>query len=346
MKQVFIVSDGEVLVREVEDLKVSTDRILVQTHYSSISTGTEVSDIEHRRANPGGEDIPLGYSLAGEVIEVGNGIEGIKKGDQVVCGGWHISVHAEIVSVPKNYCVVLPSSIDLKTTSFSTIAAISLQAVRLAQLDLGEVAVVIGTGIIGQFAAILTRLSGARTIVIGHQNKMRLDIAHQLGAESVALSSEVDPVEFVRGVTDGLGADAVLHCGKTEDSASIVQALEMVREKGTVVLVGGVPIELPRQPLFRKELNFIVSRSTGPGRYDHNYEFLGIDYPPAYVRWTGRRNLAECARLIGNGSLDVRTMITHEFDFDKAPEAFELLTSKSVETLGIVFNYDAVVKTL
>ncbi|NIM94056.1 MAG: zinc-binding dehydrogenase [Anaerolineales bacterium] len=344
MKQVFIADSGDVILRKVSEPKVGKGRVLVQVHYSAISTGTEVAEIDHRRANPGGDDIPLGYSLTGVVIQVGDGVEDIRKGDLVACGGWNISFHAEVVSVPKNYCVVLPSGSNLKTTSFSTIAAISLQSVRLAHLGIGEVTVVIGTGIIGQFAAALSRLSGARTIVIGYRNKMRLDIAHQLGAERVALSSEVDPIELVNGVTDGFGADAVLHCGKTDDNISIVQALEMVREKGTVVLVGGVPIDLPRAPLFRKELNFIVSRSTGPGRYDHEYEFLGVDYPPAYVRWTGRRNLAECARLINSGSLEVETMITHEFGFNDAPEAFDLLSNQGSKTLGVVFTYKAAKK--
>jgi 2-desacetyl-2-hydroxyethyl bacteriochlorophyllide A dehydrogenase len=340
MKQVFITGDGQIVIREVADPVVTPGRVLVRAHYSAISTGTEVSTITMRRANPGGTDVPSGYSLAGQVVGVGEDVKGINVGDLVSCGGYNISVHAEYVSVPVNFCVVLAQDSDLRKVAFSTIAAISLQAVRLAHLSLGETAVIIGTGIIGQFAAMLARLSGARTVVIGHRNQMRLDIARRLGAELAAMSESTDLVEVVSDFTDGIGADAVLHCAKTESQESLIQALDMAREKGTVVLVGGMPIEMPRRPLFRKELNFVVSRSTGPGRFDLNYEMKGIDYPVAYVRWTGRRNQAECARLIANGRLDVGSLITHEFPFASAPEALELVATRGSETVGVVFRYD------
>lgn len=341
MKQVFITRDGQIVVREVADPGVTPDRVLVRTHYSAISTGTEVSTITMRRANPGGTDVPSGYSLAGHVVAVGEGIEGIAVGDFVSCGGYNISVHAEYVSVPVNFSVVLAPESDLRKAAFSTIAAISLQAVRLAHLSLGETAVIIGTGIIGQFAAMLARLSGARTVVIGRSNQMRLELAQRLGADLTALSASSDPVALVSDFTDGIGADAVLHCAKTDSQESLIQALDMTREKGSVVLVGGMPIEMPRGPLFRKELNIVVSRSTGPGRFDPNYEMKGIDYPVAYVRWTGRRNQAECARLIANGRLDVGSLITHEFPLASAPEAFELVTTHDLETVGVVLRYEA-----
>jgi threonine dehydrogenase-like Zn-dependent dehydrogenase len=339
MQQVFITSDGQVVLREVARPALIPGHVLVRAHYSSISTGTEVSLIRHRRANPGGEDAPSGYSLAGEVVEVGEGVKGITVGDCVSCGGYNIAVHAEFVLVPVNFCVVLSAGVDLRTTCFSTIAAISLQAVRLAQISLGEIVVVIGTGIIGQFAAILARLSGARTVVIGYQNQMRLDVARRLGAEQAFLSATGDPVEVVNDFTGGVGADVVLHCGNVEDAESLEQALNMTREKGTVVSVGSMPIEMSRGPLFRKELNFVVSRSTGPGRYDPNYEREGIDYPIPYVRWTGRRNQAECARLIASGAIDVAILITHEFPFASAPEALELVTTRGSETIGVVLKY-------
>lgn len=341
MKQLFVTRDGQIVLREVARPEVAPDRVLVRAHYSAISTGTEVDTIVHRRANPEGDDVPSGYSLAGEVVTVGERVEGISTGDLVACGGWNISVHAEYVSVPVNLCTALPPNSDLRKAAFSTIAAISLHAVRLAHLSLGEMAVVIGTGIIGQLAAMLAGLSGARAVVIGHRNRMRLEMAQRLGAELTTLSAESDPVAVVNNFTHGIGADAVLHCAKTGSPESLVQALEMTREKGTVVLVGGMPIEMPRAPLFRKELNVVVSRSTGPGRYHPLYEREGIDYPIAYVRWTGRRNLAECARLIDNGRLDVGALITHEFPFRSAPEALELAFTRGPETIGIVLKYDA-----
>ena len=339
MKKLFITHDGQVVIREVAVPDPTPGRVLVRTHYSAISTGTEVSTIAMRRANPGGDDVPSGYSLAGRVVAVGEGVEGISVGDLVSCGGWNISVHAETVSVPVNLCVVLDPGSDLRQAAFSTIAAISLQAVRLAHLSLGETAVILGTGIIGQFAAILARLSGARTVVVGHRNQMRLELARQMGAELAALSTRSDPVDLVRDFTGGIGADAVLNCAKTEGAEPLVQALNMTREKGRVVIVGGMPIEMPRTPLFRKELNVVISRSTGPGRYDPDYEVKGIDYPIAYVRWTGRRNQAECARLIGKGCLDVDSLITHEFTFASASEAFDLVTGRGDETLGVVLKY-------
>jgi threonine dehydrogenase-like Zn-dependent dehydrogenase len=168
-----------------------------------------------------------------------------------------------------------------------------------------------------------------------------LHIAKNQGAEWTFLSSTTDPIPQVKDITEGLGADAVLHCGKSEVADSLVQALEMAREKGNVVLVGSVPIELPRTPMFRKELNVIVSRSTGPGRYDPHYEREGSDYPPAYVRWTGRRNLAECARLISAGKMGMENLITHEFGFDSAEEAFEHVVDQGAKTLGVLLRYPA-----
>jgi 2-desacetyl-2-hydroxyethyl bacteriochlorophyllide A dehydrogenase len=341
MKQAFITSDGQIVLEEVSSPEASPGKVLVRSHYSAISTGTEVADIQYRRAHPGGDNIPLGYSLAGEILEVGDGVQDLQVGDLVVCGGWHISVHAEEIAVPQNYCSPLPKDTNLRHVSFSTIAAISLQAVRLASIGLGEVVVVFGTGIIGQFAAVLATLSGARTVVIGHSNEMRLEIAKGMGAELSILSSSTDPVEIVKDLTDGRGADAILHCGKTEETESVTQALEIAREKGKVVLVGSFPFDLPRTPLFRKELNLVVSRSTGPGRYDEEYEQRGVDYPQAYVRWTGRRNLAECARLIESGQIDVEKLITNDFPFSSAPEAFDLAVKRGPETLGVVFKYPA-----
>jgi len=341
MKQVFITHDGQIVVREVADPVVAPGRVLVRAHYSAISTGTEVSTIAMRRANPDGTDVPSGYSLSGDVIAVGKGVERICEGDLVSCGGYNISVHAEYVLVPVNFCVVLAPESDLRRSAFSTIAAISLQAVRLAHLSLGETAVVIGTGIIGQFTAMLARLSGARTVVLGHRNQMRLELAQRLGADRAALSASCEPVAVVNDFTGGIGADAVFVCAKTQSRDPVIQALDMAREKGTVVLVGGIPIEMPRRPLFRKELSVVVSRSTGPGRFDRDYETKGIDYPVAYVRWTGRRNQAECARLIGNGRLDVGALITHDFPLASAPEAFELVATRGSETVGVVLKYDA-----
>jgi threonine dehydrogenase-like Zn-dependent dehydrogenase len=260
-------------------------------------------------------------------------------GDLVVCGGWNIAVHAELVAVPLNFCAVLASRERLREAAFSTIAAISLQAVRLARPMLGEIIAVIGTGIIGQFAVAMARLSGARVLVVGQSNKMRLDRAKLLGAEWSVLSSEDNPVAMAQTKTQGCGVDAVIHCAKTEDTEPLDQALNMVREKGTVVLVGGMPLEMNRVPLFRKEVNLVVSRSTGPGRYDASYEREGVDYPIAYVRWTGRRNLQESARLIRSGAIDVGALVTHEFPFTRAPEAFDLVCSSGRDTLGVVLNY-------
>lgn len=341
MKQLFVTREGRIVLRDVDDPEVAPGRVVVRTHYSAISTGTEVSGVTMFRDSPGTSDMPSGYSLAGQAVAVGEGVQGVSVGDYLSCGGYNISVHAEYVSVPVNFTALLEPGAALREAAFSTIAAISLQAVRLAQPSLGETIVVLGTGIIGQFAAALARLSGARVVVIGHSNQMRLKLAQRMGAELTGLSTSTDPVALVDGFTHGIGADAVLHCAKTESPDSLAQALNMTREKGTVVLVGGMPIEMPRTPLFRKEMNIVVSRSTGPGRYDPNYEMKGLDYPLAYVRWTGRRNHAECARLITNGSLDVGSLITHEFSFDSAPEALDLVTSRGSETVGVVLRYDA-----
>lgn len=341
MKQLFVRSDGEMVMREVEMPTLKPKHVLVKTAYSVISTGTETMAINDRKRNPApeGDYFPLGYSLSGVVEGVGEGITDFRPGDRVACAGMGAANHAEYVCVGRNLAAYVPEGTSLRDAAFSTMCSICIHPVRQTGVALGETVAVFGTGTVGLLCAEFARLSGARTVVIGRASEMRLEIARALGNHRVVKSSDEDPVEAVMGFTDGLGADVVLFAAKTGDPEPGIQALNMLRDRGTFCMVGVVPINWPRVPFHKKELTFFVSRSYGPGRYDPSYEVEGHDYPIAYVRWTERRNMQEALRLMAEGRLDVGRLVTHEFAFERMTEAYDLILNRREQTVAMVLTY-------
>ncbi|NOX62606.1 MAG: Gfo/Idh/MocA family oxidoreductase [Chloroflexi bacterium] len=284
------------------------------------------------------QPMPLGYSCAGVVIDVGAGVEAFEKGDRVACAGGGYAVHAEIVSVPQNLVVKLPDEVSFESAAFTTLAAIALQGVRLADVKLGEVVGVIGLGLLGQLTVQMLKASGC--IVIGMDLLAeRASLAQRLGADAVTTSVE----EFValclqRGA--GYGADAILITADTKSNQPVRVAGEAARDKGVVVAVGAVGMTIPRKTYYEKELDFRISRSYGPGRYDPEYEEKGRDYPYAYVRWTERRNMQACVQLFASGQVNAEALITHRFSIEEASRAYQLITGKSGEPfLGVVLTY-------
>ncbi len=288
-------------------------------------------------------DLALGYSNAGMVIEVGEGIGDFRVGDRVACAGLGYASHAEIIRVPRNLAARLPSrssgeEIDFEEAAFTTLGAIALQAIRLAQPQLGETVAVIGLGLVGVLTVQLLRAAGCSVIGMDLADD-RCRLAEQLGCSAVA-SDASSMRSQIAAQTRGAGADAVIITAATASNAPVELAGEIARDRGRVVAVGAVALEIPRKPYYEKELSFYISRSYGPGRYDPEYEQRGHDYPIGYVRWTENRNLQAFLQLLAENRVDVRRLITHRFPIAQATGAYELISSKTSEPfLGVLITY-------
>lgn len=372
MKQVLI-SRGGAIVQDVPAPSIGPGEILVRTHASCLSIGTEMSSVKAssvplwRRAISQPQKVvaaaqmvadkglkrtwgivdekrtearATGYSAAGVVVEVGEDIDDLAVGDRVACAGGGYAVHAEFVRVPRNLCTVLPDTLDWAQASTVTLGAIALQGVRRAQPTLGETFVVIGLGILGQLTVQLLRANGCRTIGMDIDGD-RLDLARSLGMELGLDAGETDDLDQVARLTEGLGADGVIITAATPSDAVVSQAFRVCRKKGRVVLVGDVGLNLNRGDFYAKEIDFLISTSYGPGRYDHRYEERGLDYPAAYVRWTENRNMGEYLRLVGNGAVRLGPLISASYPIEEAADAYASLRSDGKKPLMVLLTYRA-----
>jgi len=362
---------GELSVADVPPPMCRPGHVLVRTAASLISAGTEKSKIDLGKKSLLGKArerpdlvkkvidkvrtegfattftavkakldaaIPLGYSAAGTVAEVGEGVEGFAIGDRVACAGASYASHAEMISVPKNLCVKVPDEVEIEAAAFGTLGAIALQGVRLAAPTLGEAVVVIGLGLLGQITIQLLRANGCRVFGID-TDTTKFDLARELGAEDCC--SPADARDVVEGWSRGRGADAVLITAATRSNDPVELAGEISRLKGRVVVVGLVGMDVPREPYYERELTLQMSMSYGPGRYDAEYEERGHDYPFEYVRWTEGRNIEAFLDLIADGSIDIARLISHRFPIEKAQDAYALIEAGSKEPyLGILLTYD------
>jgi polar amino acid transport system substrate-binding protein len=285
-----------------------------------------------------GSLVALGYSAAGTVIEVGVGVTEFHPGDRVACAGVGYASHAEVLAVPKNLCVRVPEEVSFDAAACSTLGAIALQGVRLAEPTLGEFVVVIGLGLIGQLAVQLLKANGCRVFGI-EPEESKIELARSLGADAGCAPDD----EARRRVTEwsrGRGADAVLITASTPSSSQPVElAGEISRQKGRVVVVGAVGLNLPRKPYYDRELSFKISMSYGPGRYDPEYEERGHDYPVGYVRWTEGRNIEAFLDLVATRRVNVEELITHRFQLVESEEAYQLITGDK-PYLGVLLQYD------
>jgi predicted dehydrogenase len=377
MRQVCLNERQEVLVTEIPAPALSEGQVLVRTGYSLISSGTELSTAAQGTAAPSPmrrrvdllrkvgasiqregiastisrvrqrlQPVPAlqgrGYIAAGEVIEVGSGVSDVEVGDRVACAGGTAN-HAEIIAVPRNLLVRVPSEVPLREACFTTLGAIAMQGLRRAGASFGETVVVIGLGLIGQLTCQLAEAAGCVVIAVDLVGE-RLKLAKELGAHHVINASVDNTVQSVRYITGDYGADAVLICAATGSSAPVNDAFQMCRERGRAIIVGDVGMNLERSHFYQKELDLLISRSYGPGRYDYEYEQLGIDYPIGYVRWTENRNMAEFVRLLAAGKVRVAPLISAEYALDEAATAYATLSARSREMLGVLFRYESEAK--
>jgi len=282
----------------------------------------------------------LGYSSAGTVIAVGDGVTGISVGDRVACAGAGYAVHAELACVPRLLVAKIPEGRDvaLEEAAFGTVGAICLHGLRTAEVSLGDTVAVIGLGLLGQLTVQLLRAAGCRVFGMDLVQQ-RADLAIVSGAES-ATTSAAEFRDLCFQKTGGVGVDSVLIAAETPSSEPVNLAAEIARDRAIVVAVGTVGMEIQRQLYYEKELDFRISRSYGPGRYDSAYEQKGRDYPIGHVRWTETRNLEAFLQLIAERKLDLPSLITHRFPMDEAARAYDLITGRTDEPfLGVLLTY-------
>ena len=373
MKQVLQpLSGGPVEVADVPRPTVSPTEVLVRTVASVISPGTEravtalaqASLLAKARARPDlvrqvvrkartdgvgataqtvrsrlAEDLPLGYSAAGIVLEVGSAVSGISTGQLVATGGAGKASHAEFQSVPGLLCATVPEGVPAGDAAFTTIASVALHALRLAEAGPGSKIVVIGLGLIGQLAARLAIASGCDVAGIEPAEAARITAISSgvLALDECGTATTDQIIAWSRG----RGADAVLVCAADSSSSTILRTPQLCRDRAAVVIVGDVGLQLRRTPFYERELSLRFARSYGPGRYDPSYEVWGVDYPVGEVRWTEGRNFEAVLDLLATGRLRVSDMVTHTFGIGEAAEAYRLIDKRSDPYLAIRLSYPA-----
>ncbi len=358
--------NGETRLVEAPAPQVRAGHLLIDTAQTLISTGTErmlvdfgkAGMIAKARAQPDkvvqvlgkvrtdgllttidavrsklGQPIPLGYSNVGTVRAVGTGVTGYQVGDRVMSNG----PHADVVCVPQNLCARIPDGVSDEAASFTVVASIGLQGIRLVQPTLGEAVVVTGAGLIGLLTVQLLRAHGCRVLAIDFDAD-KLAIARSFGAETCNPAAGEDPVAAGMAFSRGVGVDAVIITASTKSSDPVTEAAKMSRKRGRIVLVGVTGLELNRADFYEKELSFQVSCSYGPGRYDADYEDRGQDYPLAFVRWTEQRNFVAVLDMLASGQLLTAPLVSHRFAFADAVAAYGMLSSDK-RALGIVLDY-------
>jgi len=369
MKQVLHhLGTGDLDIADVPRPQVAKRQVLIRTHRSLISQGTERILLEFGRANllnkarqqpervrqvldkikvdgllstiqavKGKLDqpIPLGYCNMGEVLEIGEGVQDFQPGDRVISNG----SHAEVVAVPENLCVKVPDEVPDEEAVFTVLAAIALQGMRLAEPTLGESFVVTGLGMVGLLAVQLLKAQGCRILGIDI-DPARVELARRFGAKGVDLSLGDDPVARAKVFSRGRGVDGVIIAASTDSNEPIDQAAKMCRKRARIVLIGVVGMELKRPDFYEKELTFQVSSSYGPGRYDPEYEEGGHDYPVGHVRWTAQRNFEAVLDMLAEKRIDTGSLTTHRIPIEESAKAYELLKGAS-PPLGIMLTYGA-----
>ncbi|NQW21522.1 MAG: Gfo/Idh/MocA family oxidoreductase [Chloroflexi bacterium] len=370
---------GQITVEEVPAPNAVPGQVVVQNLHSLVSAGTEKAGVDFAKSSLLGkarsrpdlvqqvfkqvknygllntyrkvrdrldEPQPLGYSSAGRVIAVGEGVTEIQPGMLVACAGAGFASHAEVISVPKNLVAIVPEGVDSKSASFATIGAIAMQGIRRAELTPGESVGVIGLGLIGQITVQILKAYGFPVMGIDI-SKARVEASQKFGMDLGVVIGSDNVSELAYSFSSGHGLDAVIITAATRDSKPVEMAGEIVRERGRVSAVGDVGMEIPRRVFYPKEIDFRISRSYGPGRYDESYEEYGLDYPLPWVRWTEQRNMQEFLRLTASGGINPTELVTHEFEISKAVNAYELVTGgKSTEPfLGVLIKYPAEVTT-
>jgi len=367
MKQVVRKGLREILVDRVPDPVVTPHHVIVRPFFSLISSGTESAGI-HREPllkevaqNPShlrkvwdvakavgpiptarevrakfGEYAVIGYSGAGIVVDAHPTVTDLSVGDRVAYGGEGTG-HGQYVRVGRNLAARVPDSVPFDLASFTTLGAIAINAVRIAEVGLGDTVAVIGLGLVGQLVCQAVRCQGGRVIATDLQSE-RVDLAKRLGAES-GITGGQSVADFVRAETAGHGVDCVIVAAKSKSPAPCIQALDIVRDRGRIIVVGAVELNFPWEAMYLKEVRLQMARAYGPGSYDPKYESEGHDYPLPYVRWTENRNMEEFLRLVADGQIRPAKLITHVFALEDAAKAYDSILDPSTSSLAVLLRY-------
>ncbi|WP_010268094.1 zinc-dependent alcohol dehydrogenase [Paenibacillus senegalensis] len=310
-------------------------QVLIRTVCSAISPGTEL--MIARRPNE--QAAALGYSAAGYIEEMNGDCGPLHPGQRVACYGGPYVRHAEWLAVPRNLVVPIPDGVSFEEASFVGLGAIAIHALRKSSLQFGESAAVIGLGIIGQLVAQIANAASYQLAVYDLLEERRRVLQNMLPACRTAVTSQ-ELSESCSELSQGRGVDAVLLCANASDGHLIDLALNLVRERGQVVVVGDMKLDFSRSLMFRKEAGVVVSRAGGPGRGDELYERQGQDYPYAFARWTEGRNMGEFMRLLERRAIQISPLITGEVAFNNVKEAYDRYKNAPDRTLGMVIRYD------
>ena len=354
---------GIVEVIEVPPPDLQAGGVLVQTHYSAISSGTEIAKLRigeqsllgKAQARP---DLvrqvmnvvktdgvktayakvmsrldslePLGYSCSGTVLEVASGVSEFRRGDRVACAGAEYAHHTEVNFVPRNLTVHVPSAVSLEAAALTTIGAIAVQGLRQAQIAFGETIAIIGAGLIGQLAIQLARAAGCRVVALD-LDSTRLEFAASMGAHFTIDARNERAADSLHQFA-GYGADVALIAASSASSDPLQLATTLLRDRGRIVVIGDVGMGVPRRDLYDKELSVFLSRSYGPGRYDPLYEEQGVDYPIGYVRWTERRNMEAFLQMLESRAISVDPLLALRFGLADAAKAYATLRETGAYT--------------
>jgi predicted dehydrogenase/threonine dehydrogenase-like Zn-dependent dehydrogenase len=361
---------GQAMVSEVPVPQPGQGMALIQTANSLVSAGTErmlvsfarqgllgkarsrpdlVREVINKARREGllstydaamnklDQPLALGYSSAGTVVQAGSGLSGFRSGDRVACAGGGYAVHAEFAVVPQNLMVPIPEDVEFEAAAFTTVGAIAMQGFRLADVQVGARVGVIGLGLLGLLATGIAQAAGCQVLGVD-LDPARVALAYKMGAKQAVTREEAQ--EAALAFTHGRGLDAVLICADTSANDPVELAGEIARDRARVVVVGAVGMSVPRKPYYEKELELVVSRSYGPGRYDPAYEEKGQDYPVGYVRWTVARNMEAFLTLIAEGRLDLAPLISHRIPIAEGDRAYEIITGEE-PYLGVLLTYEA-----
>lgn len=378
MKQVLKSSKNKIDIFEVATPSVGEREILIKVFASVISSGTEtmgmkseknhtpfdkiaeiseiVSKVKQRIKKKGllstvdavkrnlSEDEnsvvyrAIGYSNAGVVIAIGRNVSEFNVGDHVACAGSGIATHSHYASIPVNLAVPLPKSLSFEDAAFTTIGSIALQGIRRSEVTFGEHIAIIGTGLIGLLALQIAKSYGLCVTCLDI-NESRLAIAKTLGADNIISVNDPNVREVSYNLTEQKGFDAVLIYASTSSSSPSNMAMQISKRKGRVVVVGAVGMNLEREEMYKKEIDFVISTSYGPGRYDDNYEVKGIDYPFSYVRWTENRNMREFVRLLSDNLINISALSPKKYRIEEAETAYRELVESPEKNLASLFVY-------
>ncbi len=360
---------GKVVAVDLPEPHFGPDQVLVQNHYSLISSGTELSTLAKTPTQLVRQTISdpwmrkavqqtvlsagvgqtarrvwhemikpreIGYSGAGRVIEVGERVEGFSDGDKVA---YAATGHAEVVAPAINHIVAVPEETDFRHAAFVTVGGVVIQSLRRAEVQFGEKVAVFGLGLLGQLCAMVAKAAGCVVVGIDVDEK-RNELARQTGLDLVVNPAQSDLKRRIMDLTGKRGVDATIICASSDSDEIINSSMEITRKQGRVVIVGYVKLNIHPKNFLHNEIDLRYSRAFGPGSYHRGYERGRIDYPFEYVRWTEKRNLEEFIRLVSTRAIDVELLIGGVFQIENAQDAFDAVGAGTLDGVAALISYD------